>query len=360
MYILSICSADELFVTRLFGFFQVCPEASSAVDTTANQLTSSESDQVLEIAEIHSSILFPSTSYLNLLDEVEQDTPVLVEPFLVSPSRPILESAPSPSLSFSLETPDLSANWDSRPSLSTLMAESPPLSPISLPENMSINEEEVARVMQAVISFPTRAREPFSGSPTGDIDVATMMRLEIASTFIAGHQPQANQTRTLIGLGVAMPVIYPPLPETLFPYHHPPGATLNSRSLRELGYQSFDDKMFEIEQSSLAMFSRNVNEPEPSHPEDVETDVSELNFEINLDSPFQPLLPEIDFKCNDVFQIEQAPLSLARTPLNHTSPIAFGTALVGLGLSGLTEASVESHSQPQPSPTTGMQIYFFK
>jgi hypothetical protein len=40
-----------------------------------------------------------------------------------------------------------------------------------------------------------------------------------------------------------MPVIYPPLPSSLFPLHHSP---LNSRSLRELDDQSFDPEIVEV------------------------------------------------------------------------------------------------------------------
>lgn len=157
------------------------------------------------------------------------------------------------------------------------------------------------------------------------------MRLEIASTFSADSPHlHASPTRTLLGLGVALPAIYPPLPPALFPLHHPPGATINSRSLRELGYPSFDDKMFEIERTSFAVLSRNVNKPG---------------------------LPEVDFECSDAFQFEQA-LSPAHTRLNHMSSISSGKALVGLGLGlgDLTEASIEC--QPPLSPITGMQTYF--
>jgi len=291
------------------------------------------------------------------------------ESFLKLPSKPVLEpvTLDSPCSPFILGTPDLSSKWEgSCSSLSTIMAESPP-SPISSPANMSVDEEEMARIMRTLLSFPTRTRQPFTGSPEGDVDVATVMRLEIASTVSADHlHPRASQTRTLIGLGVAMPAIHPPLPPTLFPFHHPPGATLNSRSLRDLGYQSFDDKMFEIEQTSLAILSRSINEP--SLHENVETEISGLSFEINespLYSPLEgcveptPLLREVDFECSDAFQVEQAALSLAHTPLNHTSPITFGKSLVGLRLGGLTEAAVESQLPPaEPSPTTGTQFFF--
>ncbi|KAF8813415.1 hypothetical protein BYT27DRAFT_7250951 [Phlegmacium glaucopus] len=274
------------------------------------------------------------------------------------PSKPVLDPviSDSPCSPFILGTPHLSFEWQGS-SLSTLMAESPS-SPISSPANTSIDEEEMARIMRTFLSFPTPPRQSFTGSPKDDVDAATV----IASTFPADH-PHASQTRTLIGLGVEMPAIYPPLPETLFPFHHPPGATLGSRSLQDLGYRPFDDKMFEIEQTALAILSRNVIKPSPH--ENVERNFSGIGFEINeslLYSPLEgcteptPLLPEVDFECSDTFQLEQAVLSLAHTPLNHTSPIIFGKSLVGLGLGlgGLTEASVESQPPPaEPSPTTG-------
>lgn len=305
------------------------------------------------------SILFPSASDRILLDEVEQDSvsSLMLPKFSVKlPSTPVLDPVTlvSPCSPFILGTPDLSINWEgSSSSISTLMAESPPQSPILSPANVSFNEEEMARIMHAVFSLPTRTRHPFLGSPEGDVDVTTVMRVAIASTFPAGR------TGTLVGLGVAMPVVHPPLPPTLFPLHHPPGTTLNSRSLRDLGYQSFDDRMFEIEQSSLALLTRNVHEP--SLLDD------ELSFGLNeslLYSPLEgctaptPLLSEVDFDC-DAFQVEQT-LSQAYTTINHTSSISFGKALVGLGLGLdiLTEASVESQSPPaEPSPANSTQKY---
>ena len=308
-------------------------------------------------SDVNVSILFPSASDRSLLDEVEQDSvssPMLPKFSVKFPSTPVLDPVTlvSPCSPFTLGTPALSTNWeDSRSSISTLMAESPPPSPISSPANMSFDEEEMARIMHTVLS---RTRHPFSGSPEGDVDVTTVMRVEIASTLPAGR------ARTLIGLGVAMPVIYPPLPPTLFPLHHPPGTALNSRrvfSLQGLGYRSFDDRMFEIEQTSSDLLSRNVHEP---------SELSGFSFEINeslLYSPLEgctaptPLLPEVDFDCSDAFQIEQT-LSQAHTTINHTSPIAFGKALIGLGLGldVLTEASIESHSlAAEPSPS--MQKY---
>ena len=315
----------------------------------------------LEIAVAHSSIIFPSASDRSLFDE--QDIAPSSCSFVL-PSKPVL--APVTSLSpcspFILGTPELSFNREvSSSSLFTLMEESPSSS-ISSPVNLSIDEEEIARIMHTVISIPTRSRQPFSGSPHGDVDVATVMHLEIASTFSADRpHRRTSQPRTLIGLGVAMPVIYPPLPPALFPYHHSPGATLNSRSLRELGYP-FDDKMFETEQNSLALLSRRVNVP--SMPENVGAGCSGLSFENNEWFDYSPIggcivSPEIDSECSDALQVEQA-LPQAHTPLNHTLPIVFGKALVGLGLGlgDLTEASVESQPPPtEPSPTIGMQIY---
>ena len=342
-------------------------------------------------SDVNVSILFPSASDRSLFDKVEQDsvsspilpkfsvkfrsTPVLdsvtpvtpptpCSPFTMLPkfsvkfpSAPVLKpvTPDSPCSPFSLGTPTLSTSWENtHSSISTLMAESPPLSPISSPVNISFDEEEMERIMQTVISLPTRTRHPFSGSPEG-VDVTTVMRVEIASRLAAGR------TGTLVGLGVAMPVIYPPLPPTLFPLHHPPGTALDSHrvfSLRNLGYHSFDDGMFGIEQTSSALLSRNAYEPSEPYG---------LGFEINesfLYSPLQgctaptPLLP-VDFDCSDAFQVEQT-LSQAHTTINHTSPIAFGKAMVGLGLGLdiLTEASVESQPQlAEPSPTTGMQKY---
>ena len=339
-------------------------------------------------SDVNVSVLFPSASDRSLFDEVEQDsvlspilpnfsvklpsTPVLdpVTPFspvspcspftlppkfsVKFPSTPVLNPVTpvTPCSPFTLGTPALSTNWEnSRSSISTLIAESPLSSPNDMfagsPANVSFEEEEMSRIMHTVLS---RTRHPLSGSPES-LDVTTMMHVEIASTLAAGRRG------TLVGLGVAMPVIYPPLPPTLFPLHHPP---LNSRrvfSLRNLGYQPFDDRMFGIEQTSSALLSRNVNEP--SHP-------CGLGFEINeslLYSPLQgctdptPLLP-VDFECSDAFQVEQT-LSQAHTNINHTSPIAFGKALVGLGLGLgiLTEASVESQPSPAEPSTTGMQNY---
>jgi hypothetical protein len=303
-------------------------------------------------SDVNVSIIFPSASDRSLLDEVEQDSvssPMLPNFSVKFPSTPVLDpvSMASPCSPFTLGTPALSTNWEnSCSSISTLMAESPPFSsPIPSPASMSFDEEQMARIMHAVFSLPTRTRHPFLGSPEGDVNVTTVMRVEIASTLPAGR------TGALVGLGVAMPVIYPPLPPTLFPLHHPPGTALNARSLRDLGYLSFDDRMFEIEQTS-ALLSRNVHH-EPR----------ELGFEINeslLYSPLEgctaptPILPEADFDCSDdVFQVEQKTLSQAHYT---TPPIAFGKALVGLGL-GLgisTEASIESQPMPaEPSPTTG-------
>ena len=312
-------------------------------------------------SDVNVSILFPSASDRSLFDEVELDSissPTLPKFSVKFPSTPVLDPVTlvSPCSPFTLGTPALSTNWeDSCSSISTLMAESPPPSPISSPANMSFDEEEMARIMHTVLSLPSRTRHPFSGSPEGDLDVTTLMRVEIASTLPAGR------TGTLIGLGVAMPVIYPPLPPTLFPLHHPPGTTPNSRrvfSLRGLGYQSFDDRMFEIEQTSSALLSRNVHEP---------SELSGLGFEINeslLYSPLEgctaptPLLPEVDFDCSDAFQVEPT-LSQAHTTINHTSPIVFGKALVGLGLGlgVLTEASVESQPLPAEPSTSCTQNY---
>lgn len=341
-------------------------------------------------SDVNVSVLFPSASDRSLLDEVEQDSvssPILPKFSVKLPSTPVFEpvtplspcspftmmpsvklpSTPvlypvtplSPCSPFKLGTPALSTNWEnSRSSISTLMAESPLSSPISSPANISFDEEEMARIMHTVLSLPSRARHPLSGSPES-LDVTTVMRVEIASTLAAGR------TGTLVGLGVAMPVIHPPLPPTLFPLHRPSGtAALNSRrvfSLRNLGYQPFDDGMFGgIEQTSSALLSRNVNEP--SH-------LRGLGFEINESlfySPLQgctaptPLLP-VDFDCSDAFQVEQT-LSQAHTTMNHTSSTSFGKAVVGLGfgLGILTEASVESEPLPaEPSPaepsTIGMQ-----
>jgi hypothetical protein len=128
------------------------------------------------------------------------------------------------------------------------------------------------------------------------------MRLEVASTIPA--DPSQPQTKTVIGLGVAMPAVYPPLPPTLFPYHHAPGTTLNSRSLQELGYQTFDDKMFEIEQKMLSKSS---------------SDKGGLgaDFKASLSAPTPPF-SELDFECyDDAFAVEQE-LSLAHTSLHHT------------------------------------------
>lgn len=332
--------------------------------------------------DVNVSILFPSASDRSLLDEVERDSPILPKFSIKFPSTPVLDpvtpdspcspfillpkfssklpstpvlnpvTLPSPCSPFTLGTPALSTNWEnSRSSISTLMAESPPPSPILSPANITFDEEDMARIMHTVL---TRTSHPFSGSPES-VDAATVMRVEIASTLAA------RRTGTLVGLGVAMPVIYPPLPPTLFPLRELRAVptALNSRrvfSLRSLGYQSFDDGMFEIEQTSSALLSRNVHDPrEPCG----------LDFEINeslLYSPLQgctaptPLLPA-DFDCSDSFQVEQTLLEV-HTTINHTSPIAFGKALVGLGLGLgiLTEASVESQPLPsEPSPTTGMQ-----
>jgi hypothetical protein len=255
--------------------------------------------------DVNVSILFPSASDRSLLDEVEQDSvssPMLPKFSVELPSTPVLYpvNLASPCSPFILGTPDLSINWEgSSSSISTLMAESPLQSPIPSPANISFNEEEMARIMHSVFSLPTRTRHPLSGSPEGDMDVTTVMRVAIASTFPAGR------TGTLVGLGVAMPVVYPPLPPTLFPLHHPPGTVLNSRSLRDLGYPSFDDRMFEVEQT--------------------------------------------------VEQTVDPTLSQAHTNINH-KPIAFGKALVGLGLGlgVLTEASVDP-PLAEPSPTTGKQ-----
>jgi hypothetical protein len=336
-------------------------------------------------SDLNISVLFPSASDCSLLDEVEHSvsSPILPKFSVKLPSTPVLDpvtpispcspftllskfsvkfpstpvlypiSPVSPCSPFTLGTPALSTNWEnSRSSISTLMAESPLSSPIPSPVNISFDEEEMARIMHTVLS---RTRHPLSGSPEG-VDVTTVMRVEIASTLAAGR------TGTLVGLGVAMPVIYPPLPPTLFPLHHPPGTALNSRrvfSLRNLGYQSYDDRMFGIEQTSSALLSRNVHEP---------SEARGLGFEINeslLYSPLQgctaptPLLP-VDFDCSDAFQVEQT-LSQAHTTINHTSTIAFGKALVGLGLGlgVLTEASVESQPLPdEPFPTNGMQKIF--
>ena len=294
-------------------------------------------------SDVNVSILFPSASDRSLLAEAEQDSvssPMLANFSVKFPSTPILDpvSMASPCSSFTLGTPALSTNWEnSRSSISTLMAESPPPSPIPSPASMSFDEEQMARIMHTVFSLPTRSRHPFLGSPEGDVDVTTVMRVEIASTLPAGR------TGALVGLGVAMPVIYPPLPPTLFPLHHPPGTALNARSLRDLGYQTFDDRMFGIEQTS-ALLSRNVHEPR------------ELGFEMNgslLYSPLEgctaptPIIPEVDLDCNDAFQVERKTLSKAHS----TPPIAFGKALVGLGLGLgiLTEAS------PAEPSTTGMQ-----
>jgi hypothetical protein len=309
-------------------------------------------------SDVNVSILFLSASERSLLDEVEQvyvSSPMLPKFSVKLPSTPVLVPVTlvSPCSPFILGTPDLTRWEGSSSSISTLMAESPP-SPIPSPANMSFDEEEMARIMHTVLS---RTRHPFPGSPEGDVDVSTAMRVEIASRFPAGR------TGALIGLGVAMPVIYPPLPPTLFPLRHPRGIALNSRSLRDLGYQSFDDGMVEIEQTSLALLPRNVHEPS-----DVETEFSGLSFVTNeslLYSPLEgctapiPLLPEVDFECSDAFQVEQT-LPQAHTTINHTLSIASGKALVGLGLKlgVLTEASVESQPPPaEPSPTTGTQKY---
>ena len=286
-------------------------------------------------------------------------SPILSESFLKPPPKPVLRpiTSISPCSPLILGTPDLSANLeDANSSLSTAMAESTPSPPISSPENVSIDDAEMARIMSTLLSISTRTRQPFTGSPDPDIDVATVMRLEIASTIQSDNpHPHPSQMRSLIGLGVALPAIHPPLPPTLFPYHHPPGTTLNSRSLQDLGYQTFDDKMFEFEQITLAALSRNTNQPSLS-----EKYPSEPDFEIYESLRYSPLggctaptplQPDVDFECG-----EQV-LSPALTALKHTSPIVFGRALVGLGLE-LTEASVESHpASAQLSPTTGMQIY---
>ena len=279
------------------------------------------------------------------------------------PSKPVLKPAFSDlrCSPFMLATPDLSPNWEgSSSSLSTLTAKSPP-SQISSPANMSFDEEEIARIMSTVISFPTRSSHLFPGSPQGDVDAATVMRVEIASTLRGDRlQPHVGQVRTLIGLGVALPVIHPPLPPAIFPSHHLSDAPLDSRSLQGLSYQSFDDRMFEVEQTSLAPLSGNVNQPSlPENEIDVEMD------EVLLFSPLEgcpastPLLADADFECYDAFQVEPT-LSLAHTSTNHTSRIVSGKVLVGLGLGldNLTESSVESQAlPPEPSPTTGMQIY---
>ena len=339
-------------------------------------------------SDLNVSVLFPSASDRSLLDEVEQDsvlspilpkfsiklpsTPVLApvtaitplspftmlpKSFVKFPSTPVLNpvSPVSPCSPFTLGTPALSTNWDnSRSSISTLVVDSLPPSPISSPAIISFNEEEMARIMHTVISLPTRTRHPFSGSPEG-VDPTTVMRVEIASTLAAGR------TGTLVGLGVAMPVIHPPLPPTLFPLHHPPGTALNSRrvfSLRNLSGQPFDDRMFEIEQNSSSLPSRN-DVHELSEP-------SGFGFKINESLPYSPLegcttpipLLPLDFDCSDAFQVEQT-LSKAHTTINRTSPIAFGKSLVGLGLGLgiLTEASVESQPLPADPSTTGMQKY---
>ena len=329
------------------------------------------------------SILFPSASDRGLLDEVEQDSvssPILPNFSVKFPSTPVLDpvTLASPCSPFTLGTPALSTNWEnSRSSISTLMAESPPPSPISSPANVSFDDEQMARIMHTVLSLPSRTRHLFSGSPDV-VDVTTAMHVEIASESTL----PAGRTGTLIGLGVAMPVIYPPLPPTLFPLHHPPGTALNSRrvfSLRDLGYQPFDDRMLGIEQassSSSVLLSRNVHES--SEP-------SGLGFEINNDSLLlhshstlegctapTSHLSEVDFDCSssddDASRVEQTLSRAAHTTTTttnpkHTSQIAFRKALVGLGLGldTLTEASVESQSPPpEPSPTIshGMQIYF--
>lgn len=236
------------------------------------------------------------------------------------------------------------------------MAESP-VSHISSPANLSFDEEELSRIMRNLISLPTRRRQHFLGSPESDMDVATAMHVEIASTIRTNRlHPHAGQTGTLVGLGVAMPVIYPPLPPSLFPFHQSSGATLNPRSLQELGYPLFDDKMFEIEQTSSALLSRNVNHPSPY--ENVE---SGLDFEINEShfySPLQdctaptPLLPEVDFECKDVSQVEQS-LPSTHTPI---SQIVFGKVLVRLGLQEVDD-SIEASVESQPPPTSDTQMY---
>ena len=317
------------------------------------------------------SILFPSASDRGLLDEVEQDSvssPLLPNFSVKLPSTPVLDpvALASPCSPFTLGTPALSTNWEnSRSSISTLMAESPPPSPILSPANVSFDDEQMARIMHTVLSLPSRTRHLFSGSPD-IVDVTTAMHVEIASESAL----PAGRTGTLIGLGVAMPVIYPPLPPTLFPLHHPPGTALNSRrvfSLRDLGYQPFDDRMLGIEQassSSSVLLSRNVHEP-TSEP-------SGLGFEMNdslllhshspLESCIAPTthLSEVDFDCSsgdDASRVEQTLSRAAHTTTTtkHTSQIAFRKALVGLGLGldTLTEASVESQSPPpELSPTT--------
>ena len=332
-------------------------------------------------SDMNVSILFPSASDRSLLDEVEQDSvssPILPKFPARFPSTPVLDPATplspcspfnmlpafpikfptthvldpvtplSPCSPFTLGTPALSTSWeDSRSSISTLMAVSPPPSPISSPANVSFDEEQMARIMHTVLS--SRTRHPFSGSPEGDLDVTTVMRVEIASTIPVGR------TGTLVGLGVAMPVIYPPLPPTLFPLRELRAlpTALNPRrvfSLRNLGYHPFDDGMFE--QTSSALLSRNVHEPSEPYG---------LSFEINESLLYSPLQgctspTPVDYDCSDAFQVEQT-LSQAHTTINHTPPIASGKALVGLGI--LTEASVEFQALPSEfSPTTGIQKIF--